>query len=65
MTVELIYETHSISEDNEAGVATGWLPGKLSARGRRLAAELGERRRDSGLAAVLMHAATGAVSSRR
>jgi broad specificity phosphatase PhoE len=54
MTVEVIYETHSISEDNEAGIATGWLPGKLSARGRRLAVELGERRRDSGLAAVFV-----------
>jgi broad specificity phosphatase PhoE len=54
MTVELIYETHSISEDNEAGVATGWLPGTLSARGRQSAAELGKRRRDSGLSAVFV-----------
>jgi broad specificity phosphatase PhoE len=54
MTVDVVYETHSISEDNEAGIATGWLPGKLSARGRQLAAELGERRRDSGLAAVFV-----------
>jgi broad specificity phosphatase PhoE len=35
-----------------AGIATGWLPGKLSARGREQACELGERRRDDGLAAV-------------
>ena len=26
MTVELVYETHSITEDNEQGIATGWLP---------------------------------------
>ncbi|NED94375.1 histidine phosphatase family protein [Phytoactinopolyspora alkaliphila] len=52
MPVELVYETHSISEDNEKGIATGWLPGKLSARGRHLAADLGARRRDDGIAAV-------------
>ncbi|MCH7229315.1 histidine phosphatase family protein [Glycomyces sp. L485] len=52
MTVELVYETHSITEDNESGIATGWLPGRLSARGREVAAELGRRRRDDGLAAV-------------
>ena len=51
MALQIIYETHSITEDNEAGVATGWLPGRLSAEGRRLAAELGVRRRQ-GIAAV-------------
>ncbi len=51
MAVELIYETHSISTDNEEGIATGWLPGKLSQQGRELARELGEWRRDDGLAA--------------
>ena len=52
MTVELMYETHSLTTDNEAGIATGWLPGQLSARGRRLAQELGERRRNDTIAAV-------------
>jgi broad specificity phosphatase PhoE len=52
MAVELAYETHSISVDNERGIATGWLPGELSEEGRRLARELGERRRDDGLACV-------------
>lgn len=52
MAVELVYETHSVSTDNEAGIATGWLPGQLSATGRRQAGELGERRRHDGLAAV-------------
>lgn len=42
----LIYETHSLTVDNELGIATGWLPGSLSARGRREAVRLGERRAD-------------------
>jgi broad specificity phosphatase PhoE len=50
--VEIIFETHSVTEDNERGIATGWLPGRLSDRGRSLARELGVRRRDDGLAAV-------------
>lgn len=52
MTVTIVFETHQTTEDNEAGIATGWLPGRLSALGRRQAGELGERRRDDGLAAV-------------
>ncbi len=50
--LELVYETHSLTTDNEDGVATGWLPGRLSAAGREQAQRLGERRRDDGLAAV-------------
>jgi broad specificity phosphatase PhoE len=52
MALELVYETHSISTDNERGIATGWLPGELSAEGRRLAVELGARRRSDGIACV-------------
>lgn len=52
MTVRLVYETHSISTDNEAGVATGWRPGELSGRGRAGASELGERRREDGIDVV-------------
>ncbi|MDQ3875622.1 MAG: histidine phosphatase family protein [Actinomycetota bacterium] len=52
MAVQLVYETHSISVDNERGIATGWLPGELSERGRLLARGLGERRRDDGVACV-------------
>jgi broad specificity phosphatase PhoE len=52
MTVEIIYETHSTSTDNEAGIATGWLPGRLSEEGRRQAQELGERRRGDDIAAI-------------
>jgi alpha-ribazole phosphatase/probable phosphoglycerate mutase len=52
MSTVIVFETHSWSEDNDRGIATGWLPGRLSARGRTLAAELGERRRNDGIAAV-------------
>jgi broad specificity phosphatase PhoE len=52
VAVELVYETHSISVDNERGIATGWLPGKLSDEGRRGARALGERRRAGGIACV-------------
>jgi broad specificity phosphatase PhoE len=52
LALQLVYETHSISVDNELGVATGQLPGELSAKGRRLARKLGERRRGDGLACV-------------
>lgn len=45
-------ETHATSEDNERGIATGWLPGRLSERGRVQALELGRRRREDALAAV-------------
>lgn len=33
MAIEIIYETHATTIDNEAGIATGWLPGQLSAPG--------------------------------
>jgi broad specificity phosphatase PhoE len=52
VAVQLVYETHAITTDNEAGIATGWLPGRLSERGRETAAELGARRRDDRLASV-------------
>lgn len=52
MAIDIVFETHSISEDNEAGFASGWNHGRLSERGRLLAAELGDRRRDDGLAVV-------------
>ena len=52
MSVEIIYETHSTSVDNETGIATGWLPGELSKIGRQQATQLGARRRTDGIAAV-------------
>jgi broad specificity phosphatase PhoE len=48
----LVFETHCMSEDNEAGRATGWLPGRLSERGIAQARELGRRRAADGIAAV-------------
>ena len=42
--VELVFETHSLTTDNEQGRATGWLGGALSDYGRAQAAELGRRR---------------------
>jgi broad specificity phosphatase PhoE len=52
MAVEVVYETHSTSVDNERGIATGWLDGELSEWGREQASELGRRRRDDGIATV-------------
>jgi len=52
MSVRVVFETHSTTEDNENGIATGWLPGRLSAVGREHAAELGKRRSADGIAAV-------------
>lgn len=50
--IELVYETHARTVDNETGIATGWLPGRLSETGRGFARALGERRRDDGLEIV-------------
>jgi broad specificity phosphatase PhoE len=52
VSVQIVFETHSLTTDNESGIATGWLPGCLSAAGRQFARELGGRRRDEPLAAV-------------
>lgn len=50
--VDVVFETHALTTDNQAGVATGWRAGRLSAQGRRLAAELGDRRRSAGVDVV-------------
>lgn len=63
MAVEIIYETHSITTDNEAGIATGWLPGTLSAAGREAARRLGDRRRNGGIAAVFVSDLARAVQT--
>jgi broad specificity phosphatase PhoE len=65
MAISIVFETHSISEDNERGVATGWLPGRLSPEGRRLAQELGQRRRGDGLDAVFTSDLMRAVETAR
>jgi broad specificity phosphatase PhoE len=50
--IDIIFETHSMSEDNEAGVASGWNHSRLSDQGRELAKSLGERRRNENISAV-------------
>jgi len=54
MAIEIVYETHSTIEDNEQGIATGWLPSRLSDAGRNNAAALGQRRCNDGLAAIFV-----------
>jgi broad specificity phosphatase PhoE len=50
--IELVYETHSTTTDNEDGLATGWLPGRLSPDGWEQARELGRRRANERFDAV-------------
>jgi broad specificity phosphatase PhoE len=52
MTVEIIFEFHSTSTDNEAGVASGWSDPPLSEAGRERSKELGERWRGERIDAV-------------
>ena len=33
MAIEIVFETHSVTVDNEQGRATGWLPGELLEQG--------------------------------
>jgi broad specificity phosphatase PhoE len=61
--VEIIYETHSLTTDNENGIATGWLPGRLSERGRMFARGLGVRRRNDNIAAVFVSDLVRAVET--
>src|SRR4249919_3931613 len=50
--IEIVFETHSTTTDNERWIASGWLDGQLSLAGKRQAKELRERRGNEGLAAV-------------
>jgi 2,3-bisphosphoglycerate-dependent phosphoglycerate mutase len=50
--VAVVFETHATSEDNEAGLATGWSGGRLSEAGREQATQLGIRRRQDGIDVV-------------
>jgi broad specificity phosphatase PhoE len=65
VAVEIICETHATTTDNERGVATGWLPGRLSELGRQQAGELGKRRRGDELAAVFTSDLDRAVETAR
>jgi alpha-ribazole phosphatase/probable phosphoglycerate mutase len=52
MPIDVVFETHSTSEDNERGRASGWAHSRLSEAGREQARRLGVRRRSDNLAAV-------------
>lgn len=52
MAIQVVFETHSTTVDNEQGRATGWLPGQLSPQGQTQARQLGQRREDDGIAAI-------------
>lgn len=43
MSVKITYMVHGTTTDNEQDLATGWLPGELSAKGREQAAEVGSQ----------------------
>ena len=62
VAVQLIYETHSTTLDNERGIATGWLPGELSAAGREQARRRGERRQEN-IATIFTSDLTRAVQT--
>ena len=63
MPIRIVFETHSTTEDNENGIATGWLPGRLSALGREQAAELGRRRASDHIDAVFSSDLTRAAQT--
>lgn len=52
MPIQIVFETHSISDDNETGHASGWRHSRLAPRGRELAVELGKRRQHDGIDVV-------------
>ena len=52
MAIEVVFETHATTVDNEQGRATGWRPGQLSADGQQQAQRLGRRRRGDRITAV-------------
>ena len=63
--LDLVYESHSTTVDNEERRATGWLPGVLSAAGREQARALGARRRHDRLDAVFSSDLSRAVETAR
>jgi 2,3-bisphosphoglycerate-dependent phosphoglycerate mutase len=65
MVTQIVFETHSWSEDNVNGVASGWHHSQLSERGRLLAKELGRRRIEDGLCAIFTSDLERAVQTAR
>src|SRR4029078_5131647 len=54
--IEIVFETHSTTTDNERWVASGWLDGQLSPLGQRQAKDLGDRRAENKIVAVFCSA---------
>ena len=52
MDVDIVFETHSTSRDNERGIASGWNDPVLSNVGREQARTLGARRKNDAFAVV-------------
>lgn len=52
MAIQVVFETHSTSEDNDQGIASGWAHSRLSEAGREQALRLGARRRNDEIAVV-------------
>lgn len=63
MAVEISYFVHGTTTDNEQDLATGWLPGELSAKGEEQAKKLGEQVADQYFDAVFCSDLKRAVDS--
>jgi 2,3-bisphosphoglycerate-dependent phosphoglycerate mutase len=50
--ITILFEAHSTSQDNEAGLASGWYDTPLSLKGQAQAREMGERYKDVRIDAV-------------
>ena len=65
MAIRITYFVHGTTTDNENGLATGWLPGKLSALGKKQAQELGQLVADKQFDVVFCSDLKRAVDSAR
>lgn len=65
MSVKITYFVHSITRDNEAGIATGWQPGELSQEGVRRAREAAKHINASNYDAIISSDLARAVESAR
>ena len=63
--VYLTYYVHCTTTDNEAGLATGWLPGKLSAKGLQEAAEMAKQIAESQFDEIIVSDLQRAVETAR
>ncbi|MCA9834460.1 MAG: histidine phosphatase family protein [Thermomicrobiales bacterium] len=61
--MKINYFVHGTTVDNEAGLATGWLPGDLSAQGIKQASALGDAMRSLNVDAVFCSDLKRAVDS--